>query len=378
MTDGAGAPRGGAPLAGARLLFLELGDSHDEVLLSWWRDVRALGADVWVACPRATWERLALPGVRGYHPAAVEGSLAARLAFMRRLRRWILAERITHVVLNTATGTMLRDLVLFLPSRCRVVGTLHDVGKLGRLNNQTVITARVAGYAVLAPYLLDAVPEGFRTPVVVAPATAPDPDAAASATTVGASSEAPLRVIVPGGIDFRRRDYASILAPDALARLGGAVRLVLAGRPVPRDRALLERALAAADGTAIEVHDRFLPHDAFARLVAGADAVLALAHPSCAEWELTRRVRISGAMSNAWAYARPLLLERTLAAHPSFGDAICYDVPDLPATLARLAADRAALRPHAVTPAFAAEPARRAAITRLLLDAAARADRASA
>ncbi len=352
-----------------RVLIVEIGTSHDEVLLSWYRDLKYMHAEVYVACPARVWKRLAITDAVDWLVAEASGGLWRRLKMILRIRHYVNRNRITHVVLNTASGTTLRDLSVLLPKCCTVIGILHDVSKIAESSNQQIVTRNVDAYAVLAPYLLDLVPASFKKPVMVVTATAAESQYRAStpddARYRKEATDVPLRVVIAGGINWLRRDYDSILTSDGFALMGINVHFVLAGGADPEDRPRLARMVDAAPPGMIEVHDDYIPHDVYAQMISDADVVLPLTHPSCQDYHFYVRSRITGAMSGAWAYGKPLMLERGFEKHVSLADSIFYDVDSLPDMLRRFADDRTLLAPYAVTPAFATDTARRSAVVRL-------------
>ncbi len=357
-------------LSGLRILVIELGGGHDEVLLSWYRDLAALGAEVYVACPGEIWKRLGIKDAAGWLGAAAVKGLAGRLKTCMDIRKYVRAHRITHVVLNTASGTAIPELSMLLPRHCVILGTLHDAARLFESYGQRITTRNVDAYTVLAPYLLDRVPSQFQKRIAVVPATAIDPSVLAkpneAARYLRQEESGPMRVVIAGGIDWARRDFQSLFTTDAAVRMGDRVRIVLAGRSNPAERPRLQSMLKNMPPEMIEVHDGYVPHDVYAHIIGGADVVLPLTHPSCSDYQFYVRSRITGAMSNAWAYAKPLMLERGFQAHASLATSIFYDVKDLPDMLRSYANDPASLIPHAVTPSFATNESRRSAIVGLL------------
>lgn len=349
-----------------RVLFVELGSSHDEVLLSYYRDMRALNATIFVTCPAHVWKRLEITDAAGWLEAEARGSLIRRLRAILRIRRYAIRNKITHVVLNTAAGTTLRDLSIALPSRCTVFATLHEATKLVESSNQRVITRNVDAYTVLAPYLLDLVPPQFPKPVVVVTASARDTTLYPHLGARSGDEKKPLSVVIAGGINWSRRDYDSLFSDTGFATMGEHVRFVLAGGPDPEDRDRLARMLAKSPPGSIEIHDGYIPHDVYAKIIHDADVVLPLTHPVCSDYHRYVRSRISGAMSSAWAFAKPLMLERGFQVHASLSDSIFYDVDRLPELLRQFAADRSLLTRHAVTPSFATDTYRRNALRALI------------
>jgi|GEM_PF-3049082 len=362
-----------------RILLLEVGGSHDEVLLSWYRDLKSMDAEVYVACPAHVWKRLAITDAADWLMAHAAGGFFKRLKTIFRIRRFVNKSSITHIVLNTASGTTLRDISVMLPRRCVVIGTLHDASKLAESFNQSVTTRNVSAYTVLAPYLLDLVPAAFPKPVAVVTATAAEPRYRETSRMVherstgrlvdrygSGGANGPLCVVIAGGINWLRRDYDSLFTADGFMRLGTNLRFVLAGGADPEDVPRLQQMLALAPPGMIEVHDEYIPHDTYARMISEADVVLPLTHPACRDYNQYVRSRITGAMSSAWTYAKPLMLERGFQKHTSLATSIFYDASALPDMLRTYSHDRSLLAPYAVTPVFATDDVRRATIVELL------------
>jgi hypothetical protein len=300
------------------VLLVELSAHHDEVLLSLAIDLRALGCRVAVACRADVAARI--PGLDPalVFPLHADAPLWRRVGDLRQLRQWARAHKVTAVVFCTASGTRERDAILTLGIR-PAVGVLHYVSKLGRSTTQRLIERRLDAYLVLGPQLARLARGRSSIPVHCVPAAArlAPPDAIGAGNGVPAPDEAPITIAVPGTIEPRRRGYGDLFSREVADRLPTTHRVLMLGRcdPANPEHAAL-RAAAARLGDRVTWSDRFVSHADMHRAVAGCAAVLPLLHPDCAEFPDFLADKISGSMSLAWAYRKPMVLHDALRGIP--------------------------------------------------------------
>jgi hypothetical protein len=329
--------------ADMRVLLMELATAHDEVLLSYALDLIHAGAHVAIACPSVVRDRLPLPSSIPWCEALAGGSLLQRIAMAWRIRRYCIDERITHVIVITATGTTVRDVVRIIPSACTVVGVLHDLSKLGPSVNQRLTERGLDAYIVLAPHMAR-LASSARIPVHCVPATALPP---IDASLAAARGDDELRIAIPGSMQAPRKDMA-LLTSDAWMRdvPQSTTFVLLGGIGGGSEDASAISAWAARHPGRVVTFDAYVPHAVVHAWMSTCDAVLPLIHPSCREYPEFLHHKITGAMSLAWAHALPLLLERGFAMHPELRQgSVFYDVHAMAQAIRSVAERRAAAPP---------------------------------
>ncbi len=293
----------------ARAALIEITGSHDECLYSHVAMLRAAGYAVRVVL------REDVRGKQGdlgdveavdYVPFAAGGWRTWRDAL--HLRRLLAQQKVDLVVFNTAEGRRVRNFCL-LPGRMPPrLGVLHNGHKLGASFTQRCIERRVRDYLVLSEFIAKQAPRrrGVRvTPFypIYFPAVPHVPRRAA------------FSVVVPGRIDFRRRDYELLLTVAAAGDLPSDLHFVLLGDGSSRDGAVLrERLQRLGVAQRFTVFDHFVDQSILLGETAAADLVLPLLTPRMQEHPQYLTGKISGAYNLAYGLAVPMLL------HESFGD----------------------------------------------------------
>ena len=318
---------------GFTVLLVELSQHHDEVLCSMALDILDAGGDVVVACPRAMWDRLPLHGRCAYEAVDLSGGYPSRLQSMIALRRSCRRMNVDMVIFVTATGTAVRDMAHVLRRRRqRIVGVLHDVGKLSGSVNQWIANKAFDALVVLAPHLARLARPSTSLPVHTIPATAipphgPRPDVEGTL------------IAIPGNVLWSRRDYGILETLLADRRLPSSLRFVVlgdaGGSDVDQSRL---RQVAQAWAGRMLLFDHFVPHEECHAWLARSSAVLPLVHPGLDDAEAFLHRKISGAFSAAWAHGLPLLLHDMFRLHPELGTGAQFysDVPSLTEHLAAL------------------------------------------
>lgn len=315
------------------VLLVELSQHHDEVLCSLALDILDAGGRVVVACPRAMWDRLPLHGRCAYEPVEPSGGYPSRVRSMVALRHTCRRMDVDMVVFVTATGTTVRDMAHVLRRRGqRIVGVLHDVGKLSGSVNQWIANKAFDALIVLAPHMARLARPSTSLPVHTVPATAipphrPPPEVEGTL------------IAIPGNVLWSRRDYGILERLLDMPVLPSDLRFVVlgnAGGSAPDQQRL--RSMAQAWPSRIVVFDHFVPHEECHAWLARSSAVLPLVHPGLDDAEAFLHRKISGAFSAAWAHRLPLILHDMFRLHPELATGALFygDVPSLAERLTTL------------------------------------------
>lgn len=169
-----------------------------------------------------------------------------------RLRCAIIREGCDTVILNTAQGgRVLKFMLMPMPRRISVYGTIHETHKLTRSRGQKLISARIKGYYVLARYIDDNFP--VKKPHTwFSPSFYPDYET----IELGDRKKSDIWVSIPGSIENKRRDYGALLRLAQNPNLPDNVKFVLLGNSSIGDGPLFIRQAEEAG-----VSDRFIRFD---------------------------------------------------------------------------------------------------------------------
>lgn len=317
----------------SQLLFLKKGGYHTTLVCSedLRRQVESLGAD----------ETLfyTFKGKNGYE----------RRKELRHLRDALKERGITTIIFNSAHGRLIRYFLwLRFPKGTRFFGTLHGLNKLKGSLTQKLISARLRHYFLLNDYLLDnleLMPHRGLSFESYYPMFFPQfPGGPVVEKKAGESW-----VCIPGQVEYKRRDYETLVRSFAALPEKPALKFLLLGKSDHAHGNGPElRQLIAALGLADYFHfwPGFVDNATFHAWLQASDIVMPLIHPGNDGFEKYLVYQISGAYNLAFAYRKPLLM---LEAFQRYGDfrenSLFYDLNSLGAILQQLPAQVKALEP---------------------------------
>ena len=250
--------------------------------------------------------------------------------------------RYDKIIFNTASSSkLLRNTVLilrFFKSEC--IGVLHNAKKLESSFTQRLISIKIKKYFVLNDHLLRVIPRNRKIqlcsfypiyfPTFSAPIRKPKDE---------------VWLVVPGSIDFERRDYTRLLDALKTTPHNSNLKVVILGR----------LNVASQDGEKLfqyisenNLHhyfitfDNFIPNAIFHTYLKNADFILPLL--TLNEAYLT--YKISGSFNLAFAYKKPLLCHNFFTPIPDiYENAIFYDKASLPEVLQALTKAKPSSKP---------------------------------
>lgn len=258
-------------------------------------------------------------------------SAEPRARDFRNLHRTLRRLGIKKVVINTASGKKVRNFLWSSASlNFECYGVLHNLRKLEKSTTQSLISLRLKNYFLLADYLKEKAQllkpklafESFKALCLPAP-------------SISANSQKPADetwIVVPGQVEYKRRDYLSLLESLEDIELDPRLRFILLGKSKHShgNGPELKREIHQRK---LEKHfimwDDFVPNDEFQTYLAQADFVLPLIHQGHESAALYSK-QISGAWNMAFAYRVPLLMDAYWSAFPEFkGAAQFYQAHEL-------------------------------------------------
>ena len=285
-----------------KIALVELSESHEECLYSQVRFLSgSASVDLFLHSRHKT-------QVAPYHNHCKEiFFIPVRFGFVKRIGlAFSLAKTLAgydKVIFNTASSSkLLRNTVLFLhffTAEC--IGVLHNVRKLESSFTQRLISSKIKKYFVLNDHLLKVIPKNKSIRLqsfypIFFPAFSTPVD----------KPKGEIWLVVPGSIDFERRDYTRLIAALKTARPDQKLKVVVLGRlnEASKDGEKLLRLLSENNirHYFITFQD-FIPNDVFHAYIKNADFILPLLTLNNAY--LTYKV--SGSFNLAFAYKKRLL-----------------------------------------------------------------------
>lgn len=260
-----------------------------------------------------------------------------------RVRKMMLKGNFDKIVFNTAQGPLLKKLLMLPFGKTDMIGTLHNTNKLNGSVGQKIISKKIRKYFVLNDYLLDTIrPKDhpalqFASYYPIFFPTFPEINVT--------KKENEIWICVPGQVELKRRDYNSLF--DSIEKTGikAAVRFILLGRC----------SHAHGDGNQVKdwilqnnltdhfmLFDDFISPELFHSILKKCDYVLPLIHPLHKSFDLYK-TQVSGAYNLAFAYKKPLLMEKSFSLYTDFKDnSVFYDCNQIMETLNNVKPDSSA------------------------------------
>jgi hypothetical protein len=297
---------------------VELSDHHGECIYPQVRFLSSAGIPVHLVCSEAVGERLrGIAGAASLRTFRFGGGSLLDLRETLRVRRHLLDLGVHTVVLNTARGSRVRNLMLMPTGAMRFVGIAHIASKLAGGSTQFVVGRKTHTFLVLNDYILPHVKVSSRSRVqgiylIYFPPFEPRP------------VEKPADefwVCIPGQVEFKKRDYETLF--DCLSERAPerSVRFVMpgSGPPEARDGKTLREILDARGLTArFRLWNEFVDHDTFFSVLAASDLILPLIHPRKSAYEEYLKYKISGAFNLAFGLGLPMFCEESFAGIDDF------------------------------------------------------------
>ena len=321
---------------------IEIGTAHDECLYSQLCFLKNSGYKVHLICSSVLKDKISLIAT-DFTTAffSFEKNIINDFNNLLSLRKYLIQNKFSKVILNSADGIRIRNLLLFLfPKEIEFTGILHDSEKVIRSGNQKFINKKVKKYFVLNDYVLDYVntlkleKQKFESVYTI---FQPEYDSIKISKTADE-----FWVCIPGRVEQKRRDYEQLIKSLSQTQLNKNVKIILLGSPDSNFKQKLKETIEKLNLTKqIILFERFLDNKTFYSYLKLSDVVLPLIHPSNVWFDKYNRTQISGSYNMAFTYKIPLLCEKSFSAYEDFKDtSFFYEVNNLVEKINELASDK--------------------------------------
>lgn len=308
-----------------KIVIVEFGSWHDECLYTPCLMFTKLGYQVILAANSKLQGRVSrqLAEVTVEQRYFAFGSSLKGLKELWRFRRFLLQSGAEALHINTAQGSLAwKFFLLPLPRRIHVSGIMHNIAKLRGSFGQRFVTRRMDRYVLLSDLLVPAYQAtGCRVPFAVSYAIFLPKDNALDASV--RKPEGELWAVVPGAVNYHRRDYEALLHLD----LPEHVRIILLGNIHKEDgEDFLKRLQAMPEEYQrhFVLFDKFVPNEVFDAYVRECDALLPLVHPGVGELGKYLSDKISGTYNLAVIHRKPMLCPATMRGYGDMQDVALF------------------------------------------------------
>ena len=284
------------------IALIEFGGHIECCIYSQLRFLRDSGYRVHLVCLKSFESTVkAFGNADEYHFLDEQSGPIGRIRQVRRIHRYLRANGIGKIVINSFSGEMVKLLLLFARG-LDIFGIIHGTEKLSRSRWVRLLSGKVNGFFLLNDHLLQHCPTDIGS--IQSLYTIFFPEYPARELP---KAEKEFWVCVPGQLEYKRRNYPGLLE-ELSADLNGNIRFILLGRS----------AHTGGDGadfrSKIRGNDRFILFDDFVdeplfhSYIARSDVILPL---------LGGRARyvkeaISASFNLSFGYRIPMVIEEEL------------------------------------------------------------------
>jgi hypothetical protein len=289
-----------------RVALIEFGGSHDECLLTQMEALQYAGWKIVLVTNRALYDRnphlYAL--IAETYFVEPTGKAFADVVLMRKLVRWLRAQRVSKIVFNTAQGGHVRNLALMLPRSMKAYGIIHTIRKFQGSFTQKIIHRKIKRYVVLSDDLLKRIqpPSGISVgsfyPIAF-------PDVGEAIVKPGGE----VWIAVTGGVENRRKDLSAVV--DFIRQTPESFRFIFLGKTDvnhPDAQAFITRVEELGLENRIGYYRHFVSPEEFDTTLKQTDFLLPLIHPGTPSADQYINNQISGAFTISFGYKIPLLI----------------------------------------------------------------------
>ena len=257
-----------------------------------------------------------------------------------RVRKMILQGNYDKVVFNTGQGNYLKKLLMMPFGNAEMIGTLHNTQKLSGSIGQKIISKKIRKYFVLNDYLLDTIRKNehptltFESYYPIFFPHFPECDVS--------KNEHEIWISIPGQVELKRRDYTTLFNSIEKNGITNPIRFILLGRcsHAQGDGAFVKEWILKNKLTdRFMLFDDFISPELFHAIIKKCDYVMPLIHPQHESYAMYK-TQVSGAYNLAFAYKKPLLMDKSFSSYEDFKDnSIFYESEKIMETLNKLTPD---------------------------------------
>jgi len=321
---------------------IELADSHEECFYSQILFLNKAGYDVDVLCHTNLKDRTILLTTKANFIFYNFGKgLFNDLNILWQIRKYLIRNKIKKVVLNSADGIKVRNLLLFsYPVKIEFIGVLHDAEKVIMSVNQKFINKKVMKYLVLSDHVLEYINSlNLREKRFASFYPIFQPDYSSLKIQ---KPEDEFWVCIPGRVEQKRRDYKSLLNNLGKTSLSENIKIILLGKIDDKLNFELKSTLSKLNlDNQFILFENFISNEIFYSYLKMSDLVLPLIHPENVWFNKYSKTQISGSYNMAFTFRIPMMCEKSFSEYEDFKDtSFFYETENLITKINELVVNR--------------------------------------
>jgi len=285
---------------------VELAGSHDECLLTQLEAFSGAGAGILLVTNQQLYERN--PHFHRFCTAVYfiepQGKAIGDFLLMRKLVRYLKAQKVDKVVFNTAQGGHIRNLALLMPKSISCYGIIHTLRKFQGSPTQKVINRMIKKYFVLSDDLLERV-----NPVKGIEVESFYPISFPHSEPAFEKPAGEYWITITGGVENRRKDLQSVV--EFIEKTPPSLKFIFLGKTDPGredPKQFLDQIKAKNLESRVRYFTDFVDHQTFDTILQQSDLLLPLIHPGTPSAGQYISNQISGSFTISFGYRIPLLI----------------------------------------------------------------------
>lgn len=259
--------------------------------------------------------------------------ILSKLKMLIDIPRYLKKHKIDLLVINTLDSTFCSKL-LNLTKTIASIGFIHNADNFTPGKKFHASLKKVGSALVLCDYISQYL-KGYGIVANPVYLTNFNQDTHSTEST----ENQVVRIVIPGQLDYNRRDYQSLL--DSCPH-DANIKIILLGNATKNDGPSITRKIKEKK---LEKQflwfDHYVPHTEFIKIISTADYIMPLIHSNCTIYERYMKCKTTAAFMWAIAFKKPILMEKNFASIDEFsGSSLYYDLSSLNKLLAQLSTNQ--------------------------------------
>ncbi|MFA7625734.1 MAG: hypothetical protein WCZ17_01690 [Candidatus Kapaibacterium sp.] len=293
-----------------KIILIEICGSHDECIYAQAQVFKRLGYDVLIIASDDLSDRFTDYDIDvELEYFSFSKNRLNNLSKLFKIKKLIKNVNPAHIQFNTASNSLVMDLLFLLGKKYSYSGIIHSLKKLTEGTTQKIINRYIKKYFVLNDFLLDFIPKLTSAHEFESFYTASFP----YNFDIHSRDDSIFKICIPGNVEYKRRDYLYLTELAKSPNLNPNVVFEILGNSKHRyscGNDLKEKVKHCDSSDRFIFHDNFIEPYKFHKNVQSSDLIMPLLHPNVEYYESYLTNQISGTYNLSFAYRIPMLISK--------------------------------------------------------------------
>ncbi len=282
------------------IAIVEINDWHAECIISHVKNLKGSTCNLTVYCHRKLKESLRSIEEDCTIIYLDFGKTKSDINSKYELWKCLYKEKYDKIIFNTAEKKAWKVILPPYPKKTELIGCVHNIQRFKTHKTQRYIGKRLDKVLVLGDYLLKNLPVKTQKKA----ATFYSIYYPKSTISIDKPSNE-IWIVVPGGVDSRRRDYKALTHLDLPKNSN--LKIILLGKSSSEKEQAIVSVLKQKHWCI--TFDAYVSDELFNAYIANCDYLLTLIHPNISFYKEYLTNKLSGTYNLAWGFDKPLIME---------------------------------------------------------------------